>query len=352
MANDTSKSWFAVFNNPAEHGYTGTPQEVCERLRDEWIGDSETRTGAWVYCISVTGMHHVHMVLEDSKTMRFAIIKKSYCVGMHFEATKGNKQEAEDYIEKKGKHAPKDDEVGETIEYKLYHGEIKGKQGKRTDLDVFFDRLQLGETPKDILRDTPKAYAHIGVLKNMYYNIRSDNTSVVRDVKVYWHCGASGSGKSYERIKLIDEKGEDDIYYLTSFVHPWDSYNGQSVLWIEDFRGEFKLQELLRYLDKYKAELSCRYTNGVALWNEVHITSVLTPREVYKNSTLDDNDRIEQLLRRITSIVWHFKNNNEEYHKLYFSPFTRRITMEDEATKMRKFSEEWVVFNGDDYEES
>ena len=83
-----SKSWFAVLNNPADHGYTGTPQEVCEKLRSEWLSVSDSRTGAWVYCVSAEGLHHVHMVLEDRVAMRFSKIKKSYAVGMHFEATK------------------------------------------------------------------------------------------------------------------------------------------------------------------------------------------------------------------------------------------------------------------------
>ena len=42
MADTVSKSWFITFNNPAEHGYSGSPEEVCNRLKDEWIKDSES----------------------------------------------------------------------------------------------------------------------------------------------------------------------------------------------------------------------------------------------------------------------------------------------------------------------
>lgn len=65
----------------------GTPQEICERLRDEWIEGGEHRTGAWAYCISAAGLHHVHMVLEDEKPMRFSLIKKSYAIGARLEPT-------------------------------------------------------------------------------------------------------------------------------------------------------------------------------------------------------------------------------------------------------------------------
>lgn len=44
-----SRSWFIVFNNPENHGYSGEPEEILNQLRDEWIGDSTTRTGMWAY---------------------------------------------------------------------------------------------------------------------------------------------------------------------------------------------------------------------------------------------------------------------------------------------------------------
>lgn len=316
MSDVISKSWFCVFNNPQDHGYEGTPQEICEKLMSEWIVDSETRSGAWAYCISAVGLQHIHMVLEDTKTMRFSAIKKSYCKGMHFEPTKGNKTQAEDYINKRGTF----EEKGETIEYICYHGEIKGAQGKRSDLCSLYDMVQDGFTPVDILRENPNAYRYKSALKEMYYQKRSDETPTVRDVKVYWHTGASGSGKSYERVHLIEKYGDDNIYYLTSFNSgAFDNYNGQPILWIEDFRGEFKFQELLRYLDVYKAEIPARYSNVKALWNEVHITSVLTPQQCYSDIASNQYDRIEQLLRRITSLVYHYKCG-DDFCKIEFDP--------------------------------
>ena len=91
MKDTVTRSWFAVLNNPAEHGYAGTPEEVCSRLRDEWLIGGTERTGAWAFCVSADGLPHVHMVLEDVKAMRFSAVKMSYAAGTHFEATKGNK---------------------------------------------------------------------------------------------------------------------------------------------------------------------------------------------------------------------------------------------------------------------
>ena len=349
MTDTVSTSWFITFNNPEEKGYTGTPEEICERIVSEWVGDSDTRSCACTYCIAANGLKHCHVVAEDMKPMRFSAIKKTFLIGCHLEPTKGSKKQAEDYIYKRGVFSEK----GEEVLFMVSHGDIRGNQGKRTDLEGYYKRLQAGETIQNIIDETPKAYCHLNVLKKMYFDIRSANTPIVRDMKVIWHIGRSGSGKSYERVLLSQLLGEENIYYLTSFNNgSFDNYNGESVLWIEDFRGEFKLQELLRLLDVYKAEVPARYCNVKALWNEVHITSVLTPQQVYQKACTDDYDRIEQLLRRLTSICYHFKDNMGRYRKTYFDPYMNLIDMEKEVEKQIDVFSNYVsvpIQVGDDF---
>ena len=340
MSDTMSKSWFITFNNPEEHGYNGTPEEVCSKMRDEFIGESETKSGAWAYCISAKGLHHVHMVLEDVKNMRFSAIKKIYGTA-HIEETKGSRKQAEDYIQKRGVFAEK----GETVEFIVRHGEIKGRQGQRRDLADIYKRLETGETPQDIISECPKEYIHLDVIKKMYFDIRSANTPIVRPMRVFWHTGKSGSGKSYSRLQLAQLHGEENIYYLTAFNSgAFDRYNGESILWIEDFRGEFKLQELLRLLDVYKAEVPSRYSNAKALWTEVHITSVLTPQQCYSDACKDEFDRIEQLLRRITTIAFHFKTKKGYYKRLDFPPNTLLDNMIKEAEKVSYVTDTYVPF--------
>lgn len=338
MSDTMSKSWFITFNHPEEHGYTGTYEEILLKMKNEFIGDSETRSGAWAYCISASGLHHVHMVLEDVKNMRFSAIKKIYGTA-HIEETKGNRKQAEDYIQKRGVFAEK----GETVEFIVRHGEIKGRQGQRRSLEDIYKRLETGETPQDILLESPKEYIHADVIKKMYYDIRSANTPIIRPMRVFWHTGKSGSGKSYSRIKLAELHGEDNIYYLTAFNSgAFDNYNGQPILWIEDFRGEFKLQELLRMLDVYKAEVPSRYNNAKALWTEVHITSVLTPQQCYNSACKDEFDRIEQLERRITSIVYHFKDKYNCYYSLDFPSNTLLNYMIKRADNFLSFANDFI----------
>lgn len=49
MADTVSRSWFAVFPNPEQHGYDGSPEDIVEKLKQEWVGDNPLRKGWWGY---------------------------------------------------------------------------------------------------------------------------------------------------------------------------------------------------------------------------------------------------------------------------------------------------------------
>ena len=329
-----SKSWFAVLNNPADHGYTGTPQEVCEKLRSEWLSVSDSRTGAWVYCVSAEGLHHVHMVLEDRVAMRFSKIKKSYAVGMHFEATKGNKDQAEAYITKQ----PPFDEKGEQILYTCRHGEIQAVQGRRTDLEKISDMLEAGLTPREIMAQDFSYRRYERMIKSAYFDKRKRETPVIREVKVHYLVGESGSGKSYTYVSLCEEYGEDQVYFFSDYEGGgWDGYQGERFLFLDELKGQFPFSLLLQILDKFKTQLHARYSNVVALWSEVYITSVFPPDELYKRmveETVRGRDKQQQLFRRITDITYCYidEAGNHQRYTIPMSQYKDYETLKQEAT--------------------
>lgn len=317
MANNSvSKSWFAVLNNPADRGYPDDPVACCEQLRDEWILDSEGnvrpgRTGAWSFCISADGLRHVHMILEDEKAMRFTIVKKEYACGMHFEETKGSKAEAEAYIKKLGKFAEKGEQILHTVQY----GDIRGKQGARGDLSEIEELIEDGKTPTEIMAQKFAWRKYEKMIKDAFFHKRSRDTPPKRDVRVIWHVGESGCGKSWTYVKLCEELGEDKVYLLNDYKDGgFDGYCAEPVLFMDEFKGQLPFHLLLNYLDGYKIQVHARYGNVKALWSEVHITSVFPPDEVYKKMVeLSDRqvDSVAQLKRRISEIVFHWKKGNE-----------------------------------------
>ena len=59
MSDTIITSWFITFNNPEEKGYTGTPEEICNRIVSEWVGESETRSCALLLTRSSMLVTHV-----------------------------------------------------------------------------------------------------------------------------------------------------------------------------------------------------------------------------------------------------------------------------------------------------
>lgn len=328
MASEISKSWFAVLNNPADHGYPGPPEEVCQKLRDEWTEGSNTRAGAWAYCISAEGLHHVHMVLEDRISMRFSKIKKTYAAGMHFEATRGNKEQAEDYINKRGKF----EEKGERVLFICRAGEIQAAQGKRSDLEEIAAMLEAGHTPSEIMEADFSYRRYERMIRSAYFDKRKKETPLKREVKVHYLVGESGSGKSYTYVTLCEEHGEEAVYLFSDYEGGgFDAYQGQAILFIDEMKGQFLFGFLLQILDGYKIQVHARFANIWALWTDVFITSVFPPEELYQKMVEESargRDKQQQLLRRITDITYCFTDAAGEYQR-YTIPMAQYVDYEE-----------------------
>lgn len=320
MAQDTvSRSWFAVFPYPEQHGYSGSPEEICEQLKNEWIGDNALRKGWWGYCISEKDMPHIHMVLEGSGAMRFSAVKKAYPTA-HLEPTKGNKKQVLAYIKKESPF----DEKGEQVICFTSYGNIEGN--KRFSLNNTNDTLQTieqlieeGMTPNAIMAEDIRLRKEETLIRKAYFAKRYKETPPQRDIKIVWHCGESGTGKSYAYLKLCEQFGDDNVYFFSDYanrgVGGFDGYGGEPVLFMDELKRESLPYELLlTVMQGYRTQIHCRYSNCFALWNEVHITSIFSPEDIYGGMVSKETqakDTIKQLLRRITLYVYHYVENGE-----------------------------------------
>ena len=328
------RSWFCVWNNPQETLELTEPNEIAEKALEMWLQDKPTRTGAVAYCISALGLHHLHMVLEDNNKARFSALKNAFPKA-HLEPTRGTKEQAEDYINKRGKY----EEKGEQVLYIAKFGEIKGCQGQRKDFEILEQFIEEGKTPNEILDMSFGYRRYEKLIRDAYYRKREKETPFLRDIKVYWHVGLSGSGKSFVANQIIEEYGEDNMYFVTDYENGGlDRYNGERVLFLDEFRGQIRYSTLLAMLQGYKQQFHARYSNITGLWTEVHITSVLPPELVYSNMVNEHKelDTIQQLLRRITEVVYHWKVGEEymSYHEpiedyTTYKNLQRKCTYED-----------------------
>lgn len=309
-AKEKSRSWFCVWNNPQEFYIDCEPADMAEKALDTWVSDHPTRTGAVAYCISADSLIHFHMVLEDSNMARFSAIKKLYPKA-HIEPTRGTKEQAEDYINKRGKFAEK----GEQVVYIAKYGEIKGVQGSRRDLEIIQDYIEQGKKPAEIMALNIAYRRYEKMIRDAFFAKREAETPIHRDVRVVWHVGESGTGKTYSVVDLF-EKYPGDVYLVTDYDNGGlDKYGGERFLFLDEFRGQIKYSTLLAMLQGYRQQFHARYTNITGLWDEVHISSVLPPDRVYTKMVEDnrDLDTLKQLYRRISVIVYHWKHGAGYY---------------------------------------
>ncbi|CAM3210175.1 replication protein RepA [Streptococcus pluranimalium] len=293
-------------------------QDIVEHLIYLWIdGKEETRSAAANYEIGDNGNHHVHLILEAKNQTRFSAIQKLY-PAIHVELTRGTREQVAEYFNKTGKHQEKSHT---TVIPMINHGIIVGnQQGKRTDLETIQELLEAGLTPEQIMRQNLSYRKFSKMIKEHYYQMQVENAPLTKDMKVYWHMGGPGTGKSFMQVKLKKEFGFENVYVLSDYgTGGLDNYTGEAILFMDEFKGDIDYQTFLKLLDVYPNQVHARYSNIYALWDTVHISSIFTPNQIYKMLVLDKkrkHDPIDQLYRRIHTIVYHFKTDDEEYKEL------------------------------------
>lgn len=327
---DNARSWFCVLNNPSSIFGDIPPQEMVNNAIELWCADKPQRSCAVNYEIGDTGNHHMHMVLEDPSKVRFSAIKKLF-PSIHIEPTRGNKEQAEDYILKRGCFEEKQHTV---IVPAVFRGTIKANQGARKDLDIIQELLEQGQTPNDIMDISINYRKYETLIRKQYFRMKQKDAPTQREVKVIWHVGESGCGKSFTYTKLCEEHGKDAVYLLTDYDNGgFDNYCAEEILFMDEFKGNIRFQTLLNYLDKYPVQVHCRYANAYALWTEVHITSVFPPEEAYYSMvdpSMRDKDKKTQLFRRIETIVYHYQKDGE--YKTFCIPMDEYVDYESLKT--------------------
>lgn len=307
----TMRSAFCEFPVKKENHPDMTEEDICKWFCEQWVQGMQSRQAICVYCISENGYHHVHTVFSADTSFRWSAVKNAIPVNGDIQGTRGTKKQALAYIRKEGKY----EEKGETVVCEYNIGDIQDNQGMRSDLDKIGAYITEGLRPNEIMSINIKYRKHDKIIRDAYFAKCSADTPFLREMYVEWHCGESGSGKTYFIKDLIDAYGEEEIYFVSDYeAGGLDKYNGEKVLFLDEFRGQIRFNTLLSMLQGYKSQFHARYTNIVGLWTKVFITSPLPPEQVYKKMvSLDDreNDSMKQLFRRINKVVYHYKDGAE-----------------------------------------
>lgn len=249
------------------------------------------------------GTYHTHIYMYCSSVVRFSKIKKEFPKA-HIECANGTSQQNKDYIRKEGKWEK--DKKKETNHIETYEeiGEMPvERQGKRNDLDALYDMINSGMSNADIIANDSSYILLIDKIDRARQAIRAEKgKKIFRKLNVHYIFGPTGTGKTRNVMEI---HGYENVCKITNYDrHPFDSYDGQSVLLFDEFRSSLKIGDMLQYLDGYPVNLPARYGDKVALFTEVYILSNIHLKEQYLNVQQNELQTWNAFCRRITDCTY------------------------------------------------
>jgi hypothetical protein len=313
------RAWVGTIHitNMEKAGLTREQYENPEFLSDYfthlWESSGKDRKAGIAVCVSSSGVYHAHIACYGNTTTLKAV--SDILFQSHIEPQLGGKKDLTSYLLKEGKYAEKGEQVLCTKGLEI----IEDRQGNRNDLEDIAELLKQGYTPAEIMETNFSYRRYEKIIKSAFIDIRIKETPLIKETHNEWHVGSSGSGKTFYYFQLCEKYSSDKIYITTDFENGgFDFYIEQGappILFLDEFKGNMKFSQLLTILDKYsRTQTHCRYANTYNLWTTCIITSIFPPEELYASMVANDmqkRDKLEQLLRRLDKIVYHYVKDGE-----------------------------------------
>ena len=327
MATDRQRNWFirvSKINNTKDKG-------VYEYNFDELYNTLVNKYEKVVMALhdKDTTNIHCHIVLQNKNQIRFDTLKKLIPYG-DLEKQQGSNAECYNYLlhkDNKSKENEKYEYDESCIKTNIEDLEswLKITKGNRSDLLDFKEAVLGGATYGDLLEDYTSTLARN---RNFYkdlvsYKLEKEFMTKERDVECVYIYGAPGTGKTKY---VYSNFGFDVVYSVDDYDHPFDEYENQSVLLLDEYRYNFNITYLLKLLDRYPLKLRARYGNKVACYTKVFIVSNIPLDEQYKNA---DNLTKQALLRRIHKVIHYTDYNKFEIFEKKEIPIQTEINVDD-----------------------
>lgn len=307
--------YLLTFNNPADYGYT--IEKIQSILQEQF-------RGLKYYCLSYeiapsSGTPHVHLFFICNK-VRWSVVQRRFPHAHIENEVKGTPHQVRAYIKKEAENLS--DEKKASLNQFIEFGTLPTPPtfDKQNILEDAERMINEGKSLTEILDTSILFRNHESVIRKTFFAKRFSETPIVRDLKFYYHIGQSGTGKSHTYVQLCECFGEDFVYFTADYANKgtaaFDFYTGEPVVVLDELKPySIPYGMLLVLTDKYRQPIHCRYANTYTLYGYIHITSIYPPEKLYSSmsDTDKDNDPITQLLRRITAVIYHYKDDKGNY---------------------------------------
>ncbi|MDE7219582.1 MAG: replication protein [Oscillospiraceae bacterium] len=284
-----SRKWQLTINNPAEKGIT---HEVLKESLSKFAGMLY-----WCMCDETgsEGTYHTHVYFVLRTPTVHTVVENRF-PSIHRENVKGTSQQNRDYVRKDGEKYNKSPDgsysyidgsgkthigTNHTDTFEEWGEMPVERQGKSKDVEKIYTLIKDGATNLEIIDAVPSGMMNIDKIERTRSILRDTHfANSWRELHVTYIFGTTGVGKTRS---VMDKYGYQNCYRVTDYRHPFDTYDGQDVLILEEYRSQFKIADILNYLDGYPLLLPCRYFNRQACYSKVFIISNLPLEKQYTN---------------------------------------------------------------------
>lgn len=327
-----SRGFIITSNNPQNHyewaeiDYETATEEDYQRVLIEAIAlhvegrngacRSPERNGA-LAVFEEGSCPHFHLLVFSSSPIKFKALQAKFDHS-EIEPVRGTVEEAVAYLYKEGKHADKQDtqKCMPVCWGEYFSGDAETSE-KRSVFAEIDELIEQGLKPRDIYKLGSKYAYYRNAIEAAYAARREAAIPLKRSLSsVVYHVGASGTGKSATYWHLVEHYGKENVFMVNgAYKHIFDFYAYEPTLMLDDLRGDdIPLNVLLGLLDEYPMLARCRYQDKRLAYTEVHITSVIPPENLYCFYGFEE---FEQLRRRLTTVVYHWKEKGGDGEDVY-----------------------------------
>ena len=295
----------------------------------------------YTICKSEQGVYHIHLVITLSKPIRATALSKKLG-NAHIETMRGTKEQAEDYIEKRGKF----EEKGEIIlDRQGSIDKIENNQGYRTDW-ANFDKIALQDDfdlNDYILKNQITGKKEKDCI-NRYTRLMQTKAQAFRKLEVVYVEGETGQGKTKG---VYDRHNAKDIFRISqdnTNSFKFDGYQGEKILLLDELRpNQIATSYLFQILDGYPMRVNVKGGYMWAQWEKIYITTCYSLDNWYKvdksKPYFDTEEKVEnveklraQFLRRIST---RYKAENFEW-----VPIPKNIPLSSSNSNITQASDE------------
>ena len=190
---------------------------------------------------------------------------------------------------------------------------------KAPEMSALLEDITAGKTTTQIIRENPKLAFRVKEIDVLRQTLLSEKYAEQnRAVEVQYIYGATGTGKTRG---IYRRHGARDIYRVTNYRSgkgvSFDDYHGQDVIVFEEFASQLPIEEMLNLLDVYPLMLPARYSDKVACYTKVYITSNLPLSRQYQAVQQYHPETWKAFLRRIRTFTEYRENG---------APITRPVS--------------------------